>query len=39
MAISSLFYGMEAYLDGDVEINNNVTTPEEDAVANYVKNH
>ena len=33
MAISSLFYGMEAYLDGDVEINNNVTTPEEDAVA------
>jgi len=34
MALSSLFYGMEAYLDGDVEINNNnVTTPEEDAVA------
>ena len=33
MSISSLFYGMEAYLDGDVEINNNVTTPEEDAVA------
>ena len=33
MAISSLFYGMEAYLDGDVEINNNVTTPEDDAVA------
>ena len=26
MALSSLFYGMEAYLDGDVEINNNVTT-------------
>ena len=24
---------MEAYLDGDVEINNNVTTPEDDAVA------
>ena len=33
MALSSLFYGMEAYLDGDIEINNNVTTPEEDAVA------
>ncbi len=33
MALSSLFYGMEAYLDGDVEINNNVTTPEDDAVA------
>ena len=30
MALSSLFYGMEAYLDGDVEINNNVTTPEDD---------
>ena len=29
MALSSLFYGMEAYLDGDVEINNNVTTPED----------
>ena len=24
MALSSLFYGMEAYLAGDVEINNNV---------------
>ena len=24
MALSSLFYGMEAYFDGDVEINNNV---------------
>ena len=33
MALSSLFYGMEAYLDGDVEINNNVTTPEDAAVA------
>ena len=33
MALSSLFYGMEAYLDGDVTINNNVTTPENDAVA------
>jgi len=33
MALSALFPGMEAYLDGDVEINNNVTTPEEDAVA------
>ena len=33
MALSSLFYGMEAYLDGDVTINNNVTTPEDDAVA------
>lgn len=31
MSISALFPGMEAYLDGDVEINNNVTTPEEDA--------
>ena len=35
MSISALFPGMEAYLDGDVEINNNVTTPEEDeAMAN-----
>ena len=33
MALSSLFYGMEAYLDGDVTINNNIDTPEEDAVA------
>ena len=31
MPISALFPGMEAYLDGDVNINNNVTTPEEDA--------
>ena len=31
MSISALFPGMEAYLDGDVNINNNVTTPEEDA--------
>ena len=31
MSISSLFAGMEAYLDGDVEINNNVGTPEGDA--------
>ena len=30
MSISALFPGMEAYLDGDVTINNNVTTPEED---------
>ena len=30
MALSSLFYGMEAYLDGDVEINNNISTPEDD---------
>ena len=31
MSISSLFSGMEAYLDGDVEINNNVGAPEGDA--------
>ena len=31
MSISSLFAGMEAYLDGDVEINNNVSAPEGDA--------
>ena len=31
MSISSLFAGMEAYFDGDVEINNNVGTPEGDA--------
>lgn len=30
MALSSLFPGMEAYLDGDVEINNNISTPEDD---------
>ena len=30
MAISSLFYGMEAYLDGDVEINNNVGAADTD---------
>lgn len=30
MALSALFYGMEAYLDGDVEINNNISTPEDD---------
>ena len=28
MSISSLFSGMEAYLDGDVEINNNVGVPD-----------
>ena len=28
MSISSLFSGMEAYLDGDVEINNNVGAPD-----------
>ena len=33
MAFNYLFQGMEAYLDDDVEINNNVTTPEDDAVA------
>ena len=34
MALSALFYGMEAYLDGDVEINNNVgATDTDDAVA------
>ena len=30
MSLSSLFYGMEAYLDGDIEINNNISTPEDD---------
>ena len=35
MSLSALFPGMEAYLDGDVEINNNISTPEEDeAMAN-----
>ena len=34
MALSSLFYGMEAYLDGDVTINNNVGAADtDDAVA------
>ena len=34
MSLSSLFYGMEAYLDGDVEINNNVGAADtDDAVA------
>ncbi len=34
MPISALFYGMEAYLDGDIEINNNVgATDTDDAVA------
>ena len=37
MALSALFYGMEAYLDGDIEINNNVgatdTADTDDAVA------
>ena len=34
MGLSSLFYGMEAYLDGDVEINNNVGAADtDDAVA------
>ena len=34
MALSSLFYGMEAYLDGDVTINNNVGASDtDDAVA------
>ena len=32
MSISSLFSGMEAYLDGDVEINNDTAIPEEDTV-------
>ena len=32
MPISSLFAGMEAYLDGDVEINNDTAIPEEDTV-------
>ena len=32
MSISSLFAGMEAYLDGDVEINNDTAIPEEDTV-------
>ena len=31
MSISSLFSGMEAYLDGDVEINNNVGAPDDAA--------
>ena len=31
MSISSLFAGMEAYLDGDVEINNNVGAPDDAA--------
>ena len=31
MSISSLFAGMEAYLDGDVEINNNVGAPDDTA--------
>ena len=31
MSISSLFSGMEAYLDGDVEINNNVGAPNDAA--------
>ena len=31
MPISSLFSGMEAYLDGDVEINNNVGVPDDAA--------
>ena len=31
MSISSLFSGMEAYLDGDVEINNNVSVPDDAA--------
>ena len=31
MSISSLFSGMEAYLDGDVEINNNVGVPDDAA--------
>jgi len=30
MALSSLFYGMEAYLDGDIEINNNVGAADTD---------
>lgn len=30
MALGALFPGMEAYLDGDVEINNNISTPEDD---------
>ena len=30
MALSSLFYGMEAYLDGDVTINNNVGASDTD---------
>ena len=29
MALSALFPGMEAYLDGDVEINNNISIPED----------
>ena len=34
MSISALFFGMEAYLDGDVEINNNVGADDtDDAVA------
>ena len=33
MALSALFPGMEAYLDGDVEINNNISTPEEEVTA------
>ena len=33
MSISALFPGMEAYLDGDITINNNIDTPENDAVA------
>ena len=33
MSISSLFSGMEAYLDGDVEINNNVGAPDDAAAA------
>ena len=32
MSISSLFAGMEAYLDSDVEINNDTAIPEEDTV-------
>ena len=30
MALSALFPGMEAYLDGDIEINSNISTPEDD---------
>jgi len=33
MALSSLFYGMEAYLDGDITINNNIDTPEDEVAA------
>jgi len=33
MSISALFPGMEAYLDGDVEINNDISAPEEEVTA------